>query len=292
MFKHLLIYGILIITASIYSGCTTIEKNNDKVVAEVGTKKLYLSEVSAVVPNDLAYGDSAVMADDYIRKWVMQELVLRKAEENLSAELKNVAHELEEYRNSLIIFRYKNELMAQRMDTVVTNNEILELYTQNPDNFRLNQSIVKAIYMKIPADFANPELLKEMSSNTSEQGIEEIRDYCLQYAKGFDIFTNRWVGLDQVMQNIPASIENPDQFLQQNQFIEYADSDYFYLVAIHNYKLKNEEAPVEYVRDNIKSLILNRRKINFLREVEKNIYLEGVNKNNFKIYNIESNETE
>jgi hypothetical protein len=287
MFKVLFKYGPFVLLIFFISGCEEQVVNNDKVVAEVGAKRLYLSDVSTLVPNDLPKEDSAIMADDYIRKWVRQELVLQKAEENLSAELKNVTRELEEYRNSLIIFRYKNELMAQRMDTTVTDAEILELYSQTPENFMLDRCIVKAVFMRIPSDFANPDLLKEMAGDTSEEGIIEIRDYCLQYAKGFDIFTDRWVRFDRVIANIPVTIENPEQFLQQNQFIEHTDGEYYYLVALHEFKLKNEQAPVDYARDNIKSLILNRRKIEFLREVENNIYREGVNKNNFKIYNIE-----
>lgn len=290
MFKFLLRYSSFIIAFSTFAGCGVSVENEGKVVAEVGIKKLLLSDVAAIIPNDLQPEDSALMAEDYVRKWIRQELVLQKAEENLSAELKNVNRELQEYRNSLIIFRYKNELMAQRMDTTVSHSEIMDYYTQNTENFKLNNHIVKAVFMKIPAEYANPQLLKEMAGNTSEEGINEIRDYCLQYAKGFDIFTDRWVNLDLVMNNIPMSIENPVQFLQQNQFIEHTDSSYYYLVAIQDYKIRNEQAPVEYVAGNIKSLILNRRKIEFLREVENNIYLEGVNKNSFKIYNIEANE--
>nr|MBD3620579.1 hypothetical protein [Sunxiuqinia sp.] len=292
MFQKLFKYCLFIWAAFAFAGCENTTQTNGKVVAEVGTRKLYLSDVSAVIPNNLGQADSTVMADDYIRKWVRYELVLQKAEDNLSGSLKDVSRELEEYRNSLIIFRYKNELMAQRMDTTVSDEEILQYYTQNTENFKLNKPIVKAAFIKIPADFANPDLLKEMTSDTSREGINGLRDYCLQYAKGFDIFTDRWTDLDLVLKNVPVSIENPEYFLRRNQFIEHTDSTAYYLVAIHDYKLKNEQAPVEYVSDNIKSLILNRRKIEFLRELENNIYKEAENKKSFKIYNTDTNETE
>jgi hypothetical protein len=290
MFRIPGIYGLVLFAAVLIQGCTPAMDTSDVVIAEVRSKKLYLSEVSAVIPNNLDPRDSMIMADDYVRKWIRHELVLRKAEENLPADLKNVTRELEEYRNSLIIFRYKNELMAQRMDTTVSNAELMEYYTQHADNFKLGRNIVKAVFLKIPAEFANPEVLKKMASETSEEGTNEIRDFGLQYARGFDVFTDRWIDLDRVMNNIPMTIENAEQFLQNNRFIEYSDSSYYYLVAIHDYLLKNEQAPEEYVRNNIKSLILNRRKIEFLREVENNIYQEGINRNIFKIYNPESNE--
>ena len=282
----------MILVAVLIVSCELKAPDNDRVVAEVGTKKLLLSDIAAIIPNNLQNEDSAAMTEDYIRKWIRQELVLQKAEENLSSELKNVSLELQEYRNSLIIFRYKNELMAQKMDTVVSNNEIVDYYTQNTANFRLAKAIVKAVFMKVPADLANPSMLKNLTSDTSEPGMGEIRDYCLQYAKSYGIYTEQWIELDAVMQNLPISIDNPEQFLRTNQFIEHTDSSYYYLVAVQDYMLKNEQAPVEYVKDNIKSLILNRRKITFLKQVEDNIYREGLNKNNFKIYNSETDETE
>ncbi len=291
MFKYLLIYSLFLLTVIGLAGCGQTGQVEDKLIAEVGNRKLYLSEISAVVPNGLPSADSAIMADEYLRKWIRQELLLKKAEENLSMELKNVTRELEEYRKSLIIFRYKNELMVQRMDTTVSNSEIVEYYLENSDNFKLNRNIVKAVFLKIPAEFANPDVLKEMSSNSEEEGINELRDYCLQYAKGFDIFTDRWVDLERVMNNIPSNIDDPQQYLKNNQFIEFNDSSYYYLVAIHDYMLRNEQAPEDYVRNDIKSLILNRRKIEFLKELENKIFQEGINKNSFKIYNSETDET-
>ncbi len=285
MFKYLLKYSFIALIAVGPGGCEPAVQNDDKLVAEVGNKKLFNSEVSGVVPNNLDEKDSTIMADEYVRKWIRHELMLQKAEENLSMELKNVNRELEEYRNSLIIFRYKNELMAQRMDTTVSDSEIMEYYLEHVDNFKLNQNIVKAVFIKIPAEFANPDSLKSMTSKTTQEGINEVREYCLQYAKGFDVFSEQWVDLERVLKNIPVTIENTEEFLKKNQYIEYNDSSYYYLVTIHDYMFKNEQAPEEYVREDIKSLILNRRKIRFLRDLENNIFQEGVNRNSFKIYN-------
>jgi hypothetical protein len=291
MFKQLVKYKICIFVL-LFSGCEPSVNDNNGVIAEVGAKKLYLADVSAVIPYDIDPKDSAAIADDYIRKWVRQELILQKAEENLPAELKNVNRELEEYRNSLIIFRYKNELMAQRMNTTVSETETMEYFLQHAENFKLNRIIVKAAFIKIPADFANPANLKKLSSDTTEEGVAELREYCMQYAKAFDIFNDRWIELEKIMGNIPMSLENPEQFLKNNQFIEFKDSNFYYLISIYDYLLKNEQAPEDYVREDIKSLVLNRRKIEFLRDLENNIYQEGINKKVFKIYNIEKNENE
>ena len=283
-------YKFILVSLIFFEGCINNTTQEDKVIAKVGDVVLHQSEISSVIPSDINSEDSAVMAEDYIRKWINQELLLQKAQENLSPEQKNVTRELEDYRNSLLIYRYKNELVAQRMDTTVTDEEILEFYTNNSENFKLDKNIVKAIFIKTPNELANREELRQLCSNNSEEGIIELRDYCLRYAKSHEIITDRWINFDLVANNIPQTIENPERFLRQNDIFEMNDSTYYYFISIIDYKLKNEHAPLEYVEDNIKNLILNRRKIEFLKQVENNIYTEGIRKNTFKIFNSETNE--
>ena len=290
MFKHVKKYGLILLMLTTVTSCSNSGDSTKKVIAEVGDKKLYQADVNDIIPAGIEMEDSVVMADDYIRKWVKKELLIQKAEDNLTSEQKNVNKELEEYRNSLITYKYKNELMKQRMDTTVTDEQISDYYREHSENFNLTRNIVKAIYIKIPKEYANPAQLKDLCSNTSDEGLAELREYCLQYAKGFDIFMDNWVDFEMVAKNIPKEIDDPERFLQQNKWIEVEDSNYYYLVSVHNFKLKNEEAPMEYVKDNIKNLILNRRKIDFLKQLEDNVYKEGIRKNKFKIYNQENHE--
>jgi len=284
-------YGTIIIVALLFVNCTINNNSKEFIVAEVGDKKLYATDVSEIVPPNLVTEDSLIIANDYIQKWVKQELLIKKANENLSYEQKDVSHELQDYRNSLIIYKYKNELMKQRMDTTVTHSQIESYYQLNPENFNLNKNIVKAIFIKIPNEVANPSLLKSLVSDTSDEGLGELRDYCLQYAKGFDIFIDNWVDFETVKNNIPNEIDDAAQFLTRNNQIELEDSNYYYLVRIQEYKLQNDLAPLEFVANNIKNLILNQRKIKFLKQIEENIYTEGIRNNRFKIHYTDKHET-
>lgn len=284
MFRLKVKYILIILAGIVFMQCSKSEAVDDKVVAQVGEKKLFQSEISRIIPAEIIEQDSILMAGDYIRKWVKQELLLKKANENLTLEQKNLTKEIEEYRNSLIIYKYKNELMNQQMDTLVTKRQIEQYYNANPDNFKLNGNIVKAIFIKIPNDVANPKLIKELVDDTSDEGLNALREYCIQYARGFDFFSNNWVDFDVVKNNIPGEITDAKQFLSRNNLVELKDSNYYYLVSILDYKLQSELAPVEYVENNIKNLILNRRKIEFLKQVEENVYKEGIRQNKFKIY--------
>ncbi len=287
VFKEQLKYIFVLFFSVLMLQCTKTEVVDDKIIAQVGEKTLSQSEIAKIIPQNIEVEDSILMANDYVRKWVKQELLIQKANENLTLEQKNLTKEIEEYRNSLIIYKYKNELMNQQMDTLVTKTQIEQYYNANPDNFKLNTNIVKAIFIKIPIQVANTKLIKELVNDDSDEGKNALREYSIQYAKSFDFFNDNWVNFEIVKNNIPGNISDERQFLDRNNQIELKDSVYYYLVTIQDYKLKNELSPVEYVENNIKNLILNKRKIEFLKQVEENVYKEGVRKNKFKIYNEE-----
>ncbi|WP_319267990.1 hypothetical protein [uncultured Draconibacterium sp.] len=273
--------------AIIFAGCST--ENTDEPLASVGEKVLYRSKVDEILPKGISAEDSISMSNNYIDKWIKQELLIQKADENLSIDQKDLREELEEYRNSLIIYKYKNELIKQRMDTIVTNQQIEEFYNNNPSNFNLNYSIVKATFVMIPGDLADPELVKSLVADTSPEGLDELRDYCGQYAKRVNISADEWISFQMLEKNFPNKVEDDETFLTQQKLYEMNDSNYYYIVSIHDYKLTNDLAPIEFVRNNIKNLILNQRKIKFLKEIEENIYTEGVRKKKFRIYDTKTN---
>lgn len=276
---------LLIITPVLFFACSLNNEDADIEIAKVSNKILYLSEITEFVPKGLSKEDSTLMAENYINQWIKKQLLIQKAEENLTLEQKDISKEIEEYRNSLIIYNYQKELINQKMDTLISNNEIEQYYYANNESFILNNNIVKAIYLKIPEEIADPEMLKNYCDDNSEESLNELTDYCLRYAKSFDIFTDEWTDFRYIVENIPEDIENQEQFLTQNNMVESYDSIYYYLVCIYDYRLAGQPAPVEHVSENIKSLIINKRKIDFLKNIETEIYEEGIRNNKFKIYN-------
>lgn len=273
----------------VYLGACSSE-TEEYAVAQVGDKILYQSDIAEILPGNTSKEDSMLLVNDYINKWVKQELLIQKADENLDTDQKDVRKELEAYRNSLVIYKYKNELIKQRMDTVVNTSEIEAYYNSHSTDFNLNRCIVKAIFVKIPSDLANPDRVKELVGDASDEGLAELREYCGQYAKKVDISIENWIDFKVLQNNLPLEVDDPQKFLRETSLKEMNDSNYYYIVSIHDYKLINDLAPIEFVENNIKNLILNQRKIKFLKEIEENIYTEGIRQNKFKIYNKKTNE--
>ena len=263
--------------------------NDDERVAKVGDHVLTMKELSGYIPNYLSAKDSALWADDYVKKWVQQQLLLLKAQEKLSAEMKDVNKELEEYRNSLLIYRYKNLLISEKMDTTVSESAISEYYSGNRESFILNRNIVKAIFIKIPVQVSNPDNIKDLCLADAKEKQEKLTSYCMSYAKAYDRFNDQWVAADLVLNNLPDAVTDQNQFLERNRFIERTDMNYYYIVCVRDYRLAGQVSPVEYVKNDIRNLILSKQKMDFLKQIEKDTYQEGVNKNEVKLYKIKNN---
>ncbi len=259
-------------------------RNGDEPVTlvQVGEKILYEHQLHELLPPNLTKADSSLWAEDYITKWVRKQLFVQQAEANLTESQKDVREELEEYRQSLVSFRYKNEMVNQKMDTIVTHDQIMNYYNEHKDQFFLNQDILKAIYIKMPMEVAEPDVLRSLCNDPGK--VSELDEYCISYAKRYDKFDDNWVVAKLVFENIPEEIKDPESFLRRNKFIETKDRDYYYLVCIRDFRFIGQPAPIDYVESQVKNLILNARKSEFLKKLEEDVYQDGIEKKRVKIF--------
>ncbi|MFY9153817.1 MAG: hypothetical protein WAO52_17490 [Prolixibacteraceae bacterium] len=277
-------YGVYILLMfGVLTACDLIVDRGEP-VAKVGEKILTIDELTLNIPDYLDDTDSTLWADDYIKKWVQRELLLLKAEENLNAEMKDVSRELEEYRNSLIVYRYKNELVKEKMDTTVKDSDVEKYFREHNESFILNRNIVKAIYIQVPLEVSDPENLKDLCATDDPEKQARLNEYCLSYAKAYDRFNDQWVAADLVFKYTTVDVTDQNKLLQRNRFIESSDMNYYYLVYIRDFRLAGQVSPIEYVQNDIRNLILSKQKIEFLKEIEKDIYKEGLDKNKVKLY--------
>lgn len=278
----------IITVALLLTACNVFIEQEDP-VAKVGDHVLTMDDLKKNIPDYLDEADSTLWADGYIQKWVQRELLLMKAEENLKDEMKDVTMELEEYRNSLIVYRYKNELMKQQMDTTVEEAEVQKYLDEYKENFILNQNIVKAIYIKVPLEFSNPDNIKEMCNSKDPDTLAKLNEYGLSYAKAYDRFNDQWVSADLVLKNFPKEITDQQSVLRGNRYLESKDRDFYYFISIRDFKLAGQVSPNEYVYNDIRNLILNKQKIQLLQQIEKDIYKEGIDKKKVKLFKTKNN---
>jgi len=276
---------IAVFILNFISGCTYFSGSpqGNIVIAKVGNKSLLKKELASALPGGITKSDSVNQAKDFIQRWVRQEMMLQMAEKNLTDDQKDVQRELDEYRASLIIHRYQQQFINQKLDTALTDNDILQFYDSHPEMFILDQNIVKAVYIEVPKNVAKPDQLKRWMTSPDDRSRIELEKYSFQYATKFDYFNEQWVDFSQIRSRMPVSFTSPLATLKKNSFIESKDDNKYYLAAIKDFHLIGDKAPFEFVKGSIANLILNNRKMELIEELQKNIYLKGGDANLFEI---------
>jgi hypothetical protein len=267
------------------SACDSLDnRSREKSLAEVHGKNLYLSDITDIFPENVSLSDSVLILQNFVDKWVKKQLILQKAELNLTEEQKDVSTQLDEYRSSLLIYKYEQSLIAQKLDTAISREEVQAYYDENPPNFGLDKHIVKCLFIKLPSDAPNLYQIRQLYRSEREQDIQQLESYCYQYAVKYDYFNEEWVSFESIVNELPSEIRSPERYLRYNRYIEQQDSLFRYLVSIREYQLEGTIAPLPYVEDKIRTIILNKRKVQFVRDLENNIYMDALNKGDFTIY--------
>jgi hypothetical protein len=255
-------------------------------VAEVNKKILYYDQIPQTLLRDLQGTDSIAMVQNYINRWAKQELMLMRAETNLSQNAKDeIAIQLEEARANLLIYQYQRQLMQERMDTVISETALEGYYANNEKNFLLMSNIVKALFIKLPTETPNISRIKSLAGSSDQNNMQQLESLCYNYAERFDDFNENWISMDRLLAELPKEItESEESFLRRTKFYETTDSLSIYLISIREYKLRSTIAPYEYVREDIRRIIMNSRRFEFIQSLENRIYNEALRENYFKIY--------
>lgn len=277
-------YIILIVIISIFQSCNSNKIENDKPVAKVMDKILYQSSIRNVIPNGSTKEDSLLISENYIHQWIKKQLIISKAELNLSEKDKDVSKMVDDYRSSLIIHKYQQQLIEQKIDTLVSQFDIDNYYKDYSENFTLTRNIIKALYIKIPKPVPSLKKIQKLYKSQKEEDWDDLEDYCFQNATKFDNFNGQWIYAQRLLNKLPAKISNEDQFLKYRKHYEVDDSTHHYFVKIQEFELKNNLAPLPFVKEDIKKILINKRKIQFIKNLEENIFRDAEAKNKFKIY--------
>lgn len=253
-------------------------------VARVFDKYLYRSDVAHMVPEGSSPEDSARIVSNYINSWVREMLIVRKAEENLSEEKKNVEKQLQDYRNSLITYAYEQELIRQKLDTVVAEQEIEEYYNNNKRNFELRDNIIKVRYIKVNKKAPYLDRVRKWYKSDNVKDIQSLQSYCFQFAENFFMDDNTWLLFDDLLKEIPIETYNKELFLQNNRFVEVEDSLSFYFVNIKGFMVKNSASPLSFEKESIRNIILNKRKLELITRMKNDLYRNAQDKKDIEIY--------
>lgn len=244
---------------------------------------LYKSELDAIIPAGLSAEDSVSSAKAYIDTWINSQLMYDKARQNMTRKAE-IDMLVENYRKSLVTNIYQEQLLKQHLSQFVSENELKTYYEQNKDKFKLEENIIKGLFLKIPVESSQLSNFQKWYKLGTNDAIENIEKNTLQNAVGYEFFYDRWIDLDDVMDNIPSTITDRRQFLQTNKNLEVKDSSFVYLLNIKDFRLSDTEAPYEYIKGQLSEIFVEQKKADFLQQVQKDLYDKAISDKEIKFY--------
>lgn len=245
---------------------------------------LFQDDLLGIVPSGVSESDSLTITGNFIENWIRQKSVLHKAENNLDDEKKNVQRKLEEYRNSLLTYTYETELIRQKLDTIVSDEEIEKFYNQNRNNFELKDNIIKVIYLKLNKKSPKLNRAREWYKSNSAKDRTALQEYCHQYALNYFLDDDTWLLFDDLLKEIPIKTYDKEQYLQNNRNIEIEDSSNIYLVSIKGFMTKNSNSPLSFERNNIQTMIINQRKLALVEKMQQEAYDDARKSGDVEVY--------
>jgi hypothetical protein len=276
---------LFVFVICVFISCGKSKKSTkDVAIARVYDKYLYKSQIEGIVPANLSSADSQRIVSDHIDKWVRKQLLVSKAEQNLKEEEKDVEQRIEDYRSSLLIFKYEENIINHRLDTIVTDQQMLDYYTNNSPNFILNNHLAKGVFIQVAKTAPNIPDIRRWYASSKADDLKNLESYCFKNATKYEYFDEHWKYFNTIYQSLPETYERAENILKLRKKYEAYDSAFFYFVKISDYKLAGSIAPYEFVKNDIRNILLNKRRIQLIQDIEADIYNDALNHDNFKIY--------
>ena len=257
--------------------------NNDKqIIASVNEKNLFLSEVTKEMPKEIE--DSTFFIDQYMNLWIRKQLMIYHAEINLSSNLLDYETQISEYRSSLLIYAYQQELINQNFDTSISLSEVSQYYNKYKEDFKLFKNIFKGRYIVLDKSAPKLKSFEKWYKSENPKDVEKLADYCYQFAKEYYLTDTSWQYFSRINNKLPKFINEEEYFLENTKGIWFEDIQYRYYIYIKNYQIKGSVSPLTLEIEKIRNVLLNKNKIQYLKQLEDELYQNALDLKKIKIY--------
>ena len=266
--------------------CDFNKKSDNNYVARVGEEFLDYSYLNDLIPKNISFEDSVELANKIISEWATSKLLLQNAQNNLNEnEKESIDEKSKKYRDNLILSDYKNKISKNNPDTVVTDNEINVFYETNSKNFTLYNEIIRGRYLKLNKNNFNINEIKRRF-NRFNFGDRYFFDSISIQLLNYSFNDSTWINKNLFFNKIPTlNNDEIQRIVKNNLFYIKEDSLALYLIKINKYKKANDYAPLDYIYERIRELISNRKRIDYLIKIEKELIEDALIKKTYEKFN-------
>ena len=255
---------------------------NEDIVATAYGENLFLDDILREIPLNTV--DSSFFIKNFIDDWVSKRILLHHAKINLKIDQDEYDKKVNDYKNSLIIYNYEQQLVDQNLDTTIKFDQIQDYYINNIENFVLSQNIFKGRFVIVNKEAPKIDLLKKIYDSVNDKDKIILDDYCKQFAINYSLSDTVWQyfsSLSNIFSSTEFSLRN---YKLKNKTNIIQTEDNLYLIFIKDFKSKGDVSPLSLEIKKIRNVLLNKKKINYLEKLSRDFYNNSLALDKIKIY--------
>ena len=277
---------ILLLLPVLLGSCNTITSlvHDDQVVAKVGKNKLYKSEVERFIPNLVSPADSARLAEQYINSWAMDLLYLDVAERELSKGELDVSAELEDFRRSLLKYRYEQRYINDRLDTLVTDEQVRNYYEAHKSDFELKRPVLKVRFVDVMKDSPNINAILRMMTSQEYDDVQRADTLAKSTALRWFDSSDTWMDANELAKYFGLEYTQLLSLLRGDT-IRYEPADRADLMVAYVCDIRNSgPAPLDYCAPRIRDILMSARKHDLMNSLERDLLENALERKQFVVY--------
>ncbi|WP_116789142.1 hypothetical protein [Flavobacterium psychrotrophum] len=253
--------------------------------ARAGDAYLQKEELQGLVPPGTPTKDSLAIIKSYIDRWASQKLMFDAATVNIDEDKQQELDGLiRQYKTDLYTKAYLEELVKQSVDTTVTEEQLGTYYNANKDNFRTTGMLVKLRYLRMAKDHPKFGLARQRFNSGGKKDKIALNEMTLHF-KNYAFNDTVWTTMAEVYQKLPfITPDNRGRYIASGIGYQYPDSLDVYLVKVNKVLDRNMVAPYEYIRPTLKEVIINNRKLELIKKIQKDITDDAIKNDKYEVY--------
>jgi hypothetical protein len=277
----------ILVLCSLILSCVYFKESDDRIpIARVNDSYLYQEDVQGLVAEGVSVEDSILMINNFINRWATQRLLIEGAILNLPEKKQEDFNKLViQYKNDLFTKAYLDALVNKNIDDSVSVDQAKEVYEANRETFKLNEDLIKFRYLRFPQNTFNKDDVEKRFKRYNKEDKRYLDSISVQF-KTYSLNDSVWIKVSQILNKVPVlNNDNKKELLKKSNFLLLKDSLDLYLMQINDVLFQNDYAPLEYVKPTIDQIVINKRKLELIQQLEKDITKDAIKNNQFEIYN-------
>ena len=255
---------------------------DNPLLARVQQKELYLAELEGMFPADADRQDSLLIIQSFVSRWSHEAVMEHEAERNLPADLQ-IDQLVRDYRASLVSNHYQEVLVGMRLDSNITRQQLEAYYEEHKGQYLLERPIVRCLFIRVPYPIVEEDRLRELWDNGKVRDTSELRGYCERFAEVSLLDPPAWYSLDDIAEQLPPGILTANNVQEKKEF-SLQEGSYRYYFRLLEVRPRREVAPLSYVEDQARKVILHNRKLQVLADAREELYQRELRKNNIETF--------